>query len=59
MKVKDLLDKIGKLSLDELAILTNFLLLVVSLNKEDQKTIQELFELLDKKIRENFIKKKK
>lgn len=59
MKVKDLIDKIGKLSLDELAILTNFLILVVSLDIEDQKTIQELFELLDKKIRENFIKKKK
>ena len=59
MKVKDLLDKIGKLSLDELTIITNFLILVVSLNIEDQKTVQELFELLDKKIRENFIKKKK
>lgn len=59
MKVKEILNKLGKLESSELLLILQFIGIVADLPKEDQKVISDLFELLEKKIDENFIKKPK
>ena len=59
MKIKDITEKLGELEVEELGIIGKFLILVALMKSEDAKITTDFFQLVDKKIDENFVKKKK
>ena len=59
MKIKDFTEKLGELDIKEMGIIIQFIGMVALMNDEDAKIAIDFFELLDKKIDENYIKRKK
>lgn len=59
MKIKEMMDRFGEMDVSEAGTFLKFMGLVIELDEGDQKIIADLFELLGKKIGENFVRKKK
>lgn len=59
MKVKELLNKFKEMEVEDLTILLQFIEIISNLSKEEQEVVEKLFNILEKAIDKNFVRRKK